>query len=107
MTFFTAIHTCFSKYATLSGRATRSEYWYFVLFLLLGGVLVGIADFAVFGIEEDSTELFGARFSLATFLPAFAVSIRAPARHQPPRLVAADLSDPHYRGHRADLLVGE
>lgn len=27
-----AISVCFSKYATFSGRATRSEFWYFYLF---------------------------------------------------------------------------
>jgi uncharacterized membrane protein YhaH (DUF805 family) len=30
-----AISTCFSKYATFSGRATRSEYWFFALFYVI------------------------------------------------------------------------
>ena len=29
---------CFSKYATFSGRATRSEYWYFALFVVVGKI---------------------------------------------------------------------
>jgi uncharacterized membrane protein YhaH (DUF805 family) len=33
--FPTAITTCFSKFATFSGRATRSEFWWFYLFTLL------------------------------------------------------------------------
>lgn len=32
MSFGEAISQCFSKYATFSGRARRSEYWYFALF---------------------------------------------------------------------------
>ncbi len=32
MTFGQSIKTCFSKYVTFSGRATRSEYWWFSLF---------------------------------------------------------------------------
>jgi len=41
-----AISSCFSKYATFSGRATRSEYWYFYLFYLIfyiAGTVVGAA----------------------------------------------------------------
>ncbi len=32
MTFQDSIRTCFSKYADFSGRASRSEYWWFFLF---------------------------------------------------------------------------
>lgn len=32
MSFGQAISTCLSKYATFTGRATRSEFWYFYLF---------------------------------------------------------------------------
>lgn len=39
MSFGSAISTCFSKYATFTGRASRSEYWYFYLFYVL--VLIG------------------------------------------------------------------
>ncbi|AGU48276.1 hypothetical protein VAPA_1c11600 [Variovorax paradoxus B4] len=31
MDFQTAVKTCFSKYADFKGRASRSEYWWFVL----------------------------------------------------------------------------
>lgn len=34
MDFGTAVRTClFEKYATFSGRASRPEYWWFVLFV--------------------------------------------------------------------------
>ena len=36
MGFVDAIKTCFSRYASFSGRATRSEYWWWVLFVVLG-----------------------------------------------------------------------
>lgn len=35
MTFTESIKTCIKKYATFSGRATRSEYWWFQLFIYL------------------------------------------------------------------------
>ena len=41
-----AISTCFKKYATFSGRASRSEYWFFYLFyaiIYLVGALISAA----------------------------------------------------------------
>ncbi|MBO4753921.1 MAG: DUF805 domain-containing protein [Bacteroidales bacterium] len=35
MSFIEAIKTCFAKYVTFSGRARRSEHWYFFLFIIL------------------------------------------------------------------------
>jgi uncharacterized membrane protein YhaH (DUF805 family) len=35
MTFKESIQTCFSKYADFNGRASRPEYWWFYLFVLL------------------------------------------------------------------------
>ena len=35
MGFFDAVKTCFLKYVTFSGRASRSEYWWFFLFCLI------------------------------------------------------------------------
>ena len=35
MTFIESIKTVYAKYGTFSGRATRSEYWWFVLFVFL------------------------------------------------------------------------
>ena len=35
MNFGQAISTCMGKYATFSGRASRSEFWWFYLFTLL------------------------------------------------------------------------
>jgi uncharacterized membrane protein YhaH (DUF805 family) len=51
MSFGEAIRSVLTKYATFSGRASRSEIWYFVLFYFLavvglqmlgGGMLVGV-----------------------------------------------------------------
>jgi len=43
MDFVTSIKTCLGKYATFQGRASRSEYWYFTLFLCLVSVVTQIA----------------------------------------------------------------
>lgn len=36
----TAIETCLNKYSDFSGRASRSEYWYFYLFVLLADLVL-------------------------------------------------------------------
>lgn len=51
MSFTQAIRVCLrEKFATFSGRASRSEYWWFVLFCALVGIVTAILD-AVFGTE--------------------------------------------------------
>ncbi|KAA2314633.1 DUF805 domain-containing protein [Pseudooceanicola sediminis] len=85
MSFSQAISTCFRKYAVFSGRATRSEYWYFVLFLILGGIACDILDGIVFGgsiqTTENSVSLrsegpLNGLFSLLTLLPSLAAGWR-------------------------------
>jgi uncharacterized membrane protein YhaH (DUF805 family) len=67
MDFQTAVRTCFQKYATISGRARRSEYWWFALFLLIGNVVLNGVDAILFG---GDTQLLSAIFSLATIVPS-------------------------------------
>lgn len=47
MTFNESIKTCFRKYAVFNGRASRSEFWYWTLFLffmqMLPPFMVGIS----------------------------------------------------------------
>jgi hypothetical protein len=48
MNFQQAIASGFQNYATFTGRAARSEYWYWVLFAILVGAAAGILDAAFF-----------------------------------------------------------
>jgi uncharacterized membrane protein YhaH (DUF805 family) len=84
MSFGEAIASCFSNYAGFNGRARRSEYWYWQLFLWLV-ILVGGALVVAFGRTESGNNLplpvaaiglvFGL-FFLGTFLPSLAVAVR-------------------------------
>lgn len=86
MGFADAIKTCFRKYVTFSGRASRPEYWYFVLFIFLGSIVLSAVDSALFGIEvvevapgqisAESDGPLASIFSLAVFLPALAAAWR-------------------------------
>ena len=49
MGFGEAVRSCFDKFLTFSGRARRAEYWWFVLFNILGSIIAGMIDRALFG----------------------------------------------------------
>ena len=80
MEFNEAYKTCLiKKYATFSGRAPRSEYWYFVLFLLLASILTTIMDAMLFpsvDIVEDLWTPINAIFSLLTVIPSISAAAR-------------------------------
>jgi len=48
MTFTEAVKTCFSKYFTFSGRASRPEYWYFFLFIVIWNAIASVIDWLFF-----------------------------------------------------------
>lgn len=74
--FGEAFEVCFNEYFTFSGRASRSEYWYFTLFVILASIAAGIADgMAGLSVGAD-IGLFGAIVSLVTFVPNLAVTSR-------------------------------
>lgn len=74
MNFGEAIKNGFNNYATFSGRAARSEFWYWVLFAVLVTAAGGIVDEAVLPNVESG--LFAPLISLALLLPGLAVSVR-------------------------------
>lgn len=76
MGFQEATTTCLRKYFTFSGRAVRSEYWYFALFCFLGSLLLGGVDMMVFDSEIGDLELFSSLFSLATIIPGISACSR-------------------------------
>lgn len=78
MNFQQAIRRVFSNYATFSGRARRAEYWWWVLFMILASLVVGILDAALFdgmGRMQDNGPL-SAILSLVLLLPSLAVGAR-------------------------------
>lgn len=70
MGFGEAVKTCFDKYATFEGRARRSEYWFFTLFLVVASIVAAILD-AVIGAPVTQALLF-----LGTIVPGIAVAVR-------------------------------
>ncbi len=67
----TAIKTCFKKYFDFKGRARRSEFWWFVLF-----VNVVSWCFSVAGMVLPAVGYVSMAFALAIMIPQFAVLCR-------------------------------
>ena len=75
MNFQEAVQSVFSNYANFRGRACRSEFWWFQLFLLVGGIVAALLDLFA------NTNLLGGSplatlFWLATIIPDLAVTVR-------------------------------
>jgi len=60
-----SVTTCLKKYATFSGRASRSEFWWFWLATYVIGFVVGF-------ISSTLASIVG----LALFIPSLAVGVR-------------------------------
>jgi len=87
MTFVDEIRICFTKkYVTFSGRASMSEYWSWVFFILIIQIALYLSLFlsAVFVISGDNQTPRGMEilislsyiFAFIVFLPSLAVTVR-------------------------------
>jgi uncharacterized membrane protein YhaH (DUF805 family) len=72
MDFGQAIKICLNKYATFTGRAQRSEYWYFFLFMVIVNIVASVLDSAIFG---DVPVLYLIA-TLALIVPSIAAGVR-------------------------------
>jgi uncharacterized membrane protein YhaH (DUF805 family) len=70
MTFGTAVSSVFTQYTGFSGRARRSEFWWYTLFAFVLYLVVALVDAAM------KTTLLGLIVSLGLFLPSLAVTVR-------------------------------
>jgi len=76
MDFQTSIKTCFNKFAVFSGRASRSEFWFFVLFGILGGIIALIIDVMILGYPFEENGPINLIFSVALIVPSLSVAAR-------------------------------
>ena len=65
MDFVSAIKSCLGQYATFSGRAVRSEFWWFFLFQIVAVVVASLLG-----------DMVSTIVSLALLLPGLAVGAR-------------------------------
>jgi uncharacterized membrane protein YhaH (DUF805 family) len=65
------------KYAVFTGRARRSEYWYFILFNFLNSFILSYTDIT-FGMYDEASGygVLSTIYGLAVLIPGIAVAIR-------------------------------
>ena len=76
MGFGQAIAACMTDYATFSGRASRSEFWWFYLFVVLmswGATLVAAAAFPA---DPAASDALSGLVNLMFLLPVLAAGAR-------------------------------
>ena len=79
MSFSEAIKTCLSKYFVFSGRAVRSEYWWFAFFVVVVSVVFAVIDASLFGMDPEtgeSRQVLTPIFQLAVVIPMLAAGWR-------------------------------
>lgn len=99
MDFMTAVKHVFANYANFSGRARRSEYWWFYLFNMIVNVVAQTVDAAI-GLPILTIIAF-----LALIVPGIAVGVRRMHDVGPLGLVVAYPSGPAGWLHPGHLLV--
>lgn len=71
MDFATAVKTVMmEKYANFSGRAMRSEYWWFILFYFIAYLVLAVVDYLL------GVQLLTAILSLGLLIPSIGVGVR-------------------------------
>jgi len=75
MGFTESLRTCFGKYAKFDGRASRSEFWYFVLFCFIyffvAGFFLGFS-----GVSDAAFDGATLVLLIPIFIPSIAVAAR-------------------------------
>lgn len=74
MGYAQAVVSVFSNYFNFKGRAPRSEYWYYVLFYMMGNAATTLVDQRMF--EFQSSGLLSSIFGLVTLVPGISVAVR-------------------------------
>ncbi len=95
MSFMEAVKTCFKKYANFSGRARRSEFWWFSLALIIIEIIISIIslftrDWNAYFLASRNLEhlemlrisycnfggILSLIFCIVTFIPSLSVQVR-------------------------------
>ena len=70
-----SVKVCLKKYVTFSGRASRSEYWWFILFYIAVNIIFSYL-IPVLTSDPLISIVIVSLISLSLFLPSLSVAIR-------------------------------
>ena len=75
--FTEAVLRGFKNYVNFKGRATRAEYWWWSLFVVVASVILSIVDLMIGTYDAQSGNgLLSGLFGLATLIPGLALGAR-------------------------------
>lgn len=75
VSFTEAISLAFNQYCKFSGRASRSEYWWFALFCLLLGLIINAVGL-IAGTQSLTYSGVGGAVNLVLLLPSLGLCVR-------------------------------
>lgn len=76
VSFTESISLAFNQYCKFSGRASRSEYWWFALFCLLLGIVIGFPVGLIAGTQSLTYTGVGGAVNLVLLLPSLGLCVR-------------------------------
>jgi uncharacterized membrane protein YhaH (DUF805 family) len=82
MTFFESVNSACYKSFQFSGRSVRSEYWYFILFIVIVDFFLSFLDAMILDIawidfiDTEEIGALGLIFTFATIIPSLSVCAR-------------------------------
>lgn len=74
--FQLAVKRYFNGYVTFTGRASRAEFWWAVLFNIIVALVLGVVDSVLFSTTMQDGGLLSGLYTLGTLLPSIAVGVR-------------------------------
>ena len=75
MTFADSTSTCLRKYFVFEGRASKEEFWFFLLFTVIYGFVIGFAV-GMSGASQDTMDVVIGLLILPIMIPYLAVTAR-------------------------------
>ena len=76
VSFPNAIKFGFQRYFDFSGRSTRAEYWWWLLFIAIAGTILRIVDMIAGTMIAGTIGIISSLFSLVTIIPNLALLFR-------------------------------
>lgn len=75
VSFSRAVRMAFDSYCRFQGRSSRSEYWWWVLFVAILSFCIGIIE-GILGFSMTAVRTTSGILSLVLFLPGLGLSVR-------------------------------
>ena len=75
VSFSQAVRMAFDSYCRFQGRSSRSEYWWWVLFVAILSFCIGIIE-GILGFSMTAVQVTSGILSLVLLLPGLGLSVR-------------------------------